>query len=261
MKTTGAVSVKVSTVHAQRTGAGSSPSTALHEILVQPIPFTAARKLVERYHYLHSMPGGTKLAFGAILGGRLLGTIIFGAGPANAYRLVAGTTPDDCLTLSRLWLSDELPANSESRIMGISIRAIKKNTGVKFLVTYADPSQGHVGTIYQATGWTYTGLSEAMPMFDLGDGRIRHSRSLSHAFGTHSLKHFEKSGLKVTVVPQPRKHRYIYFLDKGYEDNLTVPVLPYPKQTDEGKGRGTGNETDIKIPLVPRQTDNRRRSR
>lgn len=226
----GAASVRVSTVPTQGTGAGSTPSAALQSIRVQPIPFVAARKLIETHHYLHSMPGGTKLAFGVLLNGRLFGTITFGAGPHNAYKLVKEAVRDDCLTLTRLWLSDELPANSESRVIGVSLRAIRKNTKVKFLISYADPSQGHLGTIYQATGWTYTGLSEAMPMFDLGDGRPRHSRSLGQVYGSHSLKYFKSNGVMATVVPQPRKHRYIYFLDKSYQNNLTVPSLLYPKK-------------------------------
>lgn len=225
-----AAGVKKSIVSIHETGAGSNPSAALHSILVQPIPFTLAKKIIEKNHYLHSMPGGTKLAFGVLRDGRLLGTLTFGAGPHNAYKLVGGVVQEDCLTLTRLWLSDELPANSESRVIGVSLRAIKKNTKIKFIVSYADPSQGHLGTIYQATGWTYTGFSEAMPMFDLGDGRLRHSRSLSHAYGTHSLKYFKGKGIKVKVVSQPRKHRYIYFLDKSYQDNLPVSTLPYPKK-------------------------------
>lgn len=134
-----------------------------------------------KHHYLHSLPGGTKLAFGALVEGRLLGTITFGFGPQNAYALVDGASPDDCLTLTRLWLSDELPANSESRVIGIILRYLKRYTNIKFLVSYADPTQGHAGTIYQATEWLYTGLSESMPKFDMGDGKLRHSRSLSHA--------------------------------------------------------------------------------
>jgi len=238
---TGAVSVRVSTIPVQGAGAGPSPSTALHSIRVQPIPFIAARRLIVKNHYLHSMPGGTKLVFGALVNGRLSGAIAFGSGPANAYQLVSGTTPEDCLTLTRLWLSDELPSNSESRVISICLRALKKHTKVKFLVSYADPSQGHMGTIYQATGWLYTGLSEAMPMFDLGDGKVRHSRSLSHSYGTHSIKHFESCGTRVKVIPQPRKHRYIYLLDKSLRPDLTVKELPYPKK-GEGMVRGYGEQ-------------------
>ena len=228
-----AVGVRVSTVSNREAGAGSSPSTALQSIYVQPIPFIAAKKLIEKHHYLHSIPGGTKLTFGTLVNGKLLGAITFGVGPHNAYKLVEGAVPSDCLTLTRLWLSDELPANSESRTIAICLRALRKNTQVKFVVSYADPSQGHLGTIYQATGWIYTRLSEAMPMFDLGDGRLRHSRSLSHAYGSQSLKHFKTYGLKVKVVPQSRKHRYMYFLDKSCQENLTVSAFPYPKKVGE----------------------------
>ncbi|MFC1873881.1 DNA methyltransferase [Chloroflexota bacterium] len=193
------------------------------------------------------MPGGTKLAFGALVNNRLLGAITFGSGPANAHRLVEGVGLDECLTLTRIWLSDELPCNSESRIIGICLRALKKHTQVKFLVSYADPTEGHLGTIYQATGWLYTGLSEAMPKFDLGDGRIRHSRSLSHAFGSHSLKHFESFGMSVRVIPQPRKHRYVYLLDKSYRLKLVPKVLSYPKK-GTGMVQGMGMITSKATP-------------
>ena len=236
---TGAAGVTASTASTREAGPGATPRAALQSIRVQPIPFMAAKRLLVRHHYLHSLPGGTMLAFGALVNGKLLGAITFGAGPQNAYALVSGSSPNHCLALTRLWLSDELPPNSESRVMSICLRALKKHSRVKFLVTYADPSQGHLGTIYQSTSWLYTGLSEAMPKFDLGDGKIRHSRSLSHSFGSHSIKHFENCGAKVKVIPQPRKHRYIYFLDKSLRSNLTVKELPYPKK-GEGMVRGHG---------------------
>jgi len=216
---------------------GSRPTSPLHCLQVRPIPLMAAKALLVREHYLHSMPGGTRLAFGVFMGNRLMGTITFGVGPYLAHRLVEGASPDDCLTLTRLWLSDELPANSESRVLGIALRALKKHSSVKFLVTYADPSQGHSGTIYQATGWTYTGLSEAMPLYDLGDGKARHSRSVSHAFGTHSMRHFASCGVDVRQLPQAAKHRYVYFLDRCWSSRLKTPPLPYPR-------KGANHESD-----------------
>ena len=233
----GSVMDSTTSVHEGR--AGSNPSPALHDIRVRPIPFVAAKLILVKHHYLHSLPGGTKLVFGVFMRDRLQGAIAFGAGPQNAYCLVDSATPDDCLTLTRLWLSDELPSNSESRVIGISLRYLKRFTTVKFLVSYADPSMGHYGTIYQATGWIYTGLSEAMPMFDMGDGKPRHSRTLSHAFGSHSLKHFTSHGVNVKVVAQPRKHRYIYFLDRSLRNRLKPMILPYPKK-EKGLGAGYG---------------------
>ncbi len=228
----GSVMGSTTSIHEGR--AGSIPSPALQSIRVQPIPFAAARQIVVKRHYLHSLPGGTKLAFGTFVEEKLLGAITFGVGPYNSFSLVAGASPDDCLTLTRLWLSEELPSNSESRVISVCLRYLRKYTTLKFIITYADPAQGHVGTIYQATSWLYTGLSEATPKFDIGDGVARHSRSLAHAFGSHSLKYLSGRGLKVKVLPQIPKHRYIYFLDKNCRNRLKATVLPYPKkETDE----------------------------
>jgi hypothetical protein len=223
-----AAGVTASTASSHEAGPGSTPRAVLQSIRVQPIPFTVARRIMEKHHYLHSLPGGTKLSFGVMLMNRLLGAIVFGAGPHNAYNLVSGACPKDCLTLTRFWLSDELPPNSESRVIGVCLRALRKHTSVKFLVTYADAEQGHAGTIYQATGWTYTGISEAVPLYDLGDGVERHSRSLSYCFGSHSVEYFKSRGVKMRVVPQTGKHRYIYFLDRSLQSKLKTPVLPYP---------------------------------
>jgi len=233
-----AASVTVSTAFIQEAGAGSSPSAALHNLTVSSIPMLAAKELLERHHYLHSLPGGTKLCFGVFNGQRLLGAMTFGSGPALAYSMVEGAKPEDCLTLTRLWLSDELPPNSESRVIGFAIRSLRKYTSLKFLVSYADPAQGHMGTIYQATGWLYTGLSSAMPLYDLGDGIARHSRSVSHAFGSHSIKYFADHGVNVKLVAQSQKHRYIYFLDSEWRSKLKVPVLTYPKREATNGNKG-----------------------
>ncbi len=242
-----AASVMVSTSRFHREGRGPNPTAALQSLLVKPVPFVVAKRLIERNHYLHTFPGGTKLTFGVFIDNRLQGAISLGAGPTNAYNLVYRAQPDDCLVLTRLWLFDDLPRNSESKVISIVIRALKQNTHIKFMVSYADPSQGHVGTIYQATNWLYTGLSEAMPLYNLGDGIARQSRSLAHGFGTHSVKHLIDCGINVTLVPQSCKHRYIYFLDPSWRSRLKPQVLPYPKKgeieiSSDNLGRVGGRE-------------------
>ncbi len=227
-----AAGVLVSTSSIQEVGRGSNPTAALQSLVVKPVPFVVARRIIEKHHYLHSLPGGTKLVFGVFINDRLKGAISFGAGPTNAYNLVYRAKPADCLVLTRLWLSDELPRNSESKVIAIVLRALKQHTTVKFLVSYADPSQRHVGTIYQATNWLYTGLSEPMPLYDLGDGIARQSRSLAHNFGTHSVKHLMGSGIDVNLIPQSSKHRYVYFLDSSWRPRLKPEILSYPRKTD-----------------------------
>ena len=234
---TGAASVEASTASGPGAGPGASPRAALHELCVRPIPFTLARELLVREHYLHSIPGGTRLSFGVFVGERLMGALTLGVGPKLGHRLVVGAKADDCVTLTRLWLSDELPPNSESKVIGVVLRALKRHTSLKFVLAYADPSVGHIGTIYQATGWLYTGLSSRMSMYDLGDRVLRHSRSLGYSFGSHSKKHFQARGVPIRSVTQPPKHRYIRFLDDAYRQRLHVPVLAYPRLrgTDEDR--------------------------
>ena len=211
-------------------------ASALHEIQIKPIPIRVAKELLVREHYLHAFPGGTCLAFGVFLDAQMLGALTLGVGPTNAYRLVDGAASRDCLTLTRLWLADELPRNSESRVIGLLFKALKRNTSLRFLISYADPTQGHVGTIYQATNWVYTGLSQATPLYDLGDGKARHSRSVSHVYGTHSLRHFAARGVRAKLVSQSQKHRYIFFLDTAWRERLRVNGQPYPKLEEEDGG-------------------------
>ncbi|MCH7685148.1 MAG: DNA methyltransferase [Planctomycetes bacterium] len=176
------------------------------------------------------MPGGTQVCLGAFVEDRLHGVLTLGVGPTNAHRLVESAERSDCVTLTRLWLSVELPKNSESRVLGIALRGLRTATSLKFVLTYADPDAEHVGTIDQATNWTYIGESLAMPLLDLGDGVPRQTRTVAHSFGTHSVKHFRKHGMNVKRIPQAAKHRYVYFLDRSWRDRLNVETLPYPKK-------------------------------
>ena len=212
-----------------RVGGGSIPTSALQLLRVAVIAFHVAKVFIAGHHYLRSFPGGTHLAFGAFLGHRLVGVMTLGVGPSQVYRLVEGAVPINCLALTRFCLVDELPTNSESRILGVILRALKKQTGVMFIVAYADSAQGHVGTIYQASNWIYTGLSQATPLYSLGGQPPRHSRSLSHSYGTRDAVYFAAHGVDLRKVPQQPKHRYIYFLDPAWRPRLRVEAKPYPK--------------------------------
>ena len=224
---TSAVSVEASTATVLP---GASPRAVLQELRVVPIPFRAAKALLVREHYLHSMAGGTRISLGVFHGKRLKGALTFGVGPMEGHSLITGASPDEIVTLSRFWLSDDLPPNSETRVLGVGLRALRKHTKLKAVLSYADPSRGHLGTIYQGGGWIYTGLSQATPLYDLGDRRPRHGRTLGHALGTHSIDYLRGRGVLVKLVPQAAKHRYIFLLNPSSKANLRVPVLPYPKK-------------------------------
>ena len=219
----------------QRAGGGATPTPALQSIQVRPVSVKIAKGILVGNHCLHSMPGGTQMTFGVFLEQRLLGALALGVGAFNSRRLVSGATHGDCICLTRLWLADDLPKNSESRVLAVILRSLARDTSVKFVVTYADPSAGPVGTLYQAGGWLYTGVSGPSVLYDLGDGVGRHSRTFGHALGTRSLRYLRRHGTRVSPIERPGKHRYLYFLDKAWSDKLKVPVRPYPKSNPSSR--------------------------
>ena len=86
-------SVKAARPESHWAGGGSTPTSALQSLRVVPVLIRLANALLVREHYLHSTPGGTRLAFGVMCAGRLLGALTLGAGPKSAYRLVSGAAP------------------------------------------------------------------------------------------------------------------------------------------------------------------------
>jgi len=187
------------------------------------------RTLCESRHYLRSYPGGVLLNFGIFAAGALLGVAVLSAGSANLHRLFMASEKRDVACLARLWLDDRLGHNSESRVLGIIFRHLRRGQStIKAVVAYSDPGAGHTGTIYRAAGLIYIGESMAMPMYRLPDGSLHHSRTLSHNYGTHSRKHFAAHGIKVDRVEQMPKHTYVALIDPAWRDRLARPVVPYP---------------------------------
>lgn len=207
-----------------------APSLSVKDLRLQAIPAPIGRELLVRHHYLHSADGASLVTFGVFWEKRLMGVIQFSRGPRQAYRLVHAAEPRDCACLARLWLADALPTNAESRVIAIALRLLHKHTALKFVVSYADPSVGHRGTVYQASGWLYTGTSTSSERYDLGDGKLRHKRSLSSWLGTNSTGYLAAKGLTVRKVVEPPKHRYVYFLDPSWRPRLRIPTQPYPRQ-------------------------------
>jgi hypothetical protein len=185
--------------------------------------------MMETKHYLHSMPAVVRLCFAVYFDNRLTGGVVFTQGGRHAHHLLQGASPGQVVTLARLWLADELPANSESRVLGIVTRKLIADGRYKLALSYADPAAGHVGTIYQAAGWLYVGTTQAERYFEL-DGVCIHPRTASDRFGTNSIAHLRRTGLAIVATKSPAKHRYAYVLDKRWRWRLSRQAQSYPKR-------------------------------
>jgi hypothetical protein len=86
--------------------------------------------------------------------------------------------------LARLWVHDDIPTNAESWFIGKAVKYVKIHyPEVRYLVSYADPSAGHMGTIYKAANWQSDGRTDddrKTPRFDLASANTgkKYGRSI-----------------------------------------------------------------------------------
>jgi len=110
-----------------------------------------------RAHYLGKRPAIVLLCLMMLNRGKPVGCIIYSAPPREVDKRYGGKTWE----LARLYLLDEVPKNAETWLIGKSVRWIKRhNPDVKHLLSYADPSAGHAGTIYKAANWRQDGRTD-----------------------------------------------------------------------------------------------------
>ncbi len=211
---------------------GRPSRSILKQLHVQRVTPSEVRPLMVDHHYLHSMPAAPRRCYGVFLDGTLLGGVVFTSGARNGHRLLRAAAPQDVATLARLWLSDALPANSESRVLGIVLRHLRRTTTWKVLLSYADPNAGHVGTIYQATGWTYLGETPGEHYVRLVDGQLHHPRSVYSRYGSNNIAHLRATGVPARRESVGGKHRYAYVLDPTWTWRLRAiqqQGLPRPR--------------------------------
>lgn len=201
---------------------------------VRQITTEAAADVVISMHYLHRR-GPCSIAFGLFLGDDLRGVVCYGT-PSSAPLRSGIAGPENALNvceLTRLWVCDSVPRNGESYLIGRSIR----NAGKEIVVSFADPTFGHVGMVYQATNWLYTGLSAKRPDWKI-EGVDLHGQTIADQYTAAKARAI--FGDRFSSEPRPQKHRYVYLNAKGRRKAellaaLRYPVQQYPKATEATK--------------------------
>ena len=128
-------------------GDGASPIPRLH--------FTAAdvaevNWLLSSAHYLGPI-GAARYCFAGWVDDVLVAAMVW-RWPTARLLPSDGTW----LELSRWCLTPEAGRNAGSKMMRYAVRCIHRcDPGVTTLVSYSDPSVGHTGALYKASGWEW----------------------------------------------------------------------------------------------------------
>jgi hypothetical protein len=193
-----------------------------------------AANMVEQYHYAHRVPS-ISYAIGLYVDDVLAGCITYGMPASSKTRAaVCGELYQDSVyELNRLYCHEWVGRNSESWLIGQSFKLLPKPL---ILVSMADTGQGHIGYIYQATNWIYTGLSDDSGCYskiEVG-GKERTSKSFYDELGSQSRAVIERRYPGAIFHEYTRKHRYVYFLGSKHQRKemrvaLRWPIDEYPK--------------------------------
>jgi len=209
------------------------PKMSLKETYaIKPISYKEAMDIVVEKHYLHrKCPVSYAYGLVDITTSEVMGVVTYGVSPSST--LLKGICgPEEARNvyeLNRLWVDDMVAKNGESYLVANSMKLLDR----EIIVSFADTSQGHVGYIYQAANFIYTGLSAKFK-----DPKVVGKENMHHATYANGLTNaqvIEKFGAEnVTFVERPRKHRYIYFnCDKRRKKELLKKLryktMPYPK--------------------------------
>lgn len=222
------------------------------EIICKVIPSNVAIPFVKAHHYSGKVCTNSQLHIGAFLNNQLHGVMSFGPSmdKSKIQPLVKGTKWNEFIELNRMAFDSALPKNSESRCLGQAIRMIKRNAPhIKWIISFADGCQCGDGTIYRASNFKLTGITPNKTILEFPDGSRHAALTLESCFDGPACRKLCKD-MGVPVKYRTRAEwvklgarfvpgfmfRYIYFIDKDCEKNLTVPVLPFSK-IDEVNGR------------------------
>jgi hypothetical protein len=194
-------------------------------------------------HYARRIPM-IIYAFGLYDDTQLIGVVTFGLPPsAPLCRGICGQQwANNVLELNRLCLADN-KKNQSSFLVAGAMRLLPKPS---IVVSYADDAQGHVGYVYQATNFLYTGAVKAHDDEYMVYGKKTHARTLTGR-GITNPKEWAKEN-NVEIVKAKPKHRYVYFVGNKHQKKqmlnaLNYPQMPYPKGDTKRYDAGSNVET------------------
>ena len=204
---------------------------------VKPIDYHVVKEWILKRHYARRLPQ-IVYAFGLFEKRNIIGILTFGRGPVPSISKAFGEYHMSVYEFNRLCIN--LPLERRKNVATwFCSRAIKMLPKSKILISYSDTTQGHIGYVYQALNWLYTGEGSVGTYgLLIDDGTVKHTR--------YRKKWMDSGRVKEKIMNKP-KYRYIYIHgDKRFKRNvlkiLPWEILSYPK----GESKRYNDTAEIK---------------
>ena len=177
---------------------------------IKKIDCKTAKEYIRKNHYSHGCHNGPSPCYGLFDGSNLIGVLMFATPCSEAVRAsVFGPDYKDWVTeLHRLHILDVTPRNAESWFISRCLKLLKKDMpNIKAVLSFADSTEGHEGTIYKATNAYFIGTTGRATFYRDATGRLRHPRQC----GVNITKDTAKQ-LRWKAEKRGAKNRYLFLL-------------------------------------------------
>jgi hypothetical protein len=199
---------------------------------VLPIKSEEAYPWLLRKHYAKRIPS-ISYAFGLYDGVELVGVCTYGTPSSSPLRegIAGPENAEYVLELNRLCIESK-NKNAASILVGRSLQLLPKPS---IVVSYADTDQSHVGYVYQACNFIYTGLSAKRTNWRVKGMENLHGQTIGDISrgceGSRVEWMREKFGDDFYLEDRPRKHRYIFVTGKNKTLKAAIKYQqePFPK--------------------------------
>lgn len=189
--------------------------------------YEAAKYAVMHWHYSGVYPAGKTVKVGVWEDDRFIGVVVFSLGANRHIGDPYGLPQEEICELVRVALREhQMPT---SKIVSGAVKMLSRQSpDLRLICSYADPGQGHLGILYQATNWIYVGRTNGgTAQILLPDGSRLHKRTAYSALGR-----CDASAFGGTWVQPPEKHKYLYPFDRAMRRQIAPLAQPYPKRLD-----------------------------
>ncbi len=196
------------------------------EKVVRRITYEETKPFLLKIHYARRMPCVTD-AFGLFVNGELVGVVTYGV-PASrplCIGLAGVENEKNVKELNRLCILPNLNGGGRNYASFLVSHSLKMLPNGTFVVSYADTAWTHVGYIYQACNFLYTGMSAKR-------------KDTYQPSGLHP-RAYDKNHHSDMFQTRSSKHRYVYLVGdkrtrKRMRQQLKYPVIDkYPKGDEQ----------------------------
>ena len=183
---------------------------------VEVIRFDVAKEFIHKHHYSGGSHNRPSPCFGLfrpdpmMWESQLIGCMMLATPISERVRasLFGEEHKDRVKELHRLAIIDDTPKNTESWFISRCLKMLRSvRPDLWGLISFADTTEGHEGTIYHASNALYCGTTGKETFYLDQTGRLRHKRQCGVNI---SVKEAKSRGWEPVV--REAKHRFVFIL-------------------------------------------------